>query len=68
MNYRNQAIEWANKQIEAGIKGPIKINAWEVIDNPALYLETNVQRIQFASYKEQRIAYERIRNLKQKMK
>lgn len=68
MNYRDQAIEWANKQIEAGIAGPIKINAWEVIDNPVLYLETNVQRIQYASHREQRLAYERIRNLKQKIK
>jgi hypothetical protein len=68
MNYRDQAIEWANKQIEAGIAGPIKINAWEVINDPVLYLETNVQRIQYASHREQRLAYERIRNLKQKIK
>lgn len=68
MNYRDQAIEWANKQIEAGIAGPIKINAWEVINDPVLYLQTNVQRIQFASHKEQRLAYDRIRTLKQKIK
>ena len=68
MNYRDQAIEWANKQIEAGIVGPIKINAWETITDPVLYLQTNVQRIQYASYKEQRIAYNRIRTLKQNIK
>jgi hypothetical protein len=68
MNYRDQAIEWANKQIKAGIAGPIKINAWEVINDPVLYLQTNVQRIQFASHKEQRLAYDRIRTLKQKIK
>jgi hypothetical protein len=68
MNYRDQAIEWANKQIEAGIAGPIKINAWETIEDPVLYLQTNVQRIQYASYKEQRIAYNRIRTLKQNIK
>ena len=68
MNYRDQAIEWANKQIEAGIAGPIKINAWESITDPVLYLQTNVQRIQFASHREQRLAYDRIRTLKQNMK
>jgi hypothetical protein len=68
MNYRDQAIEWANKQIEAGIAGPIKINAWEVINDPVLYLQTNVQRIQFASHREQRLAYDRIRAFKQKIK
>lgn len=67
MDYRQQAIEWASKQIQEGITGPIKINAWETIQDPALYLETNIQRIQHASYREQRLAYDRIRNLKQKI-
>lgn len=67
MDYRKQAIEWASKQIQGGITGPIKINAWETIQNPALYLETNIQRIQHASHREQRLAYDRIRNLKQKL-
>lgn len=67
MDYRQQAIEWASKQIQEGITGPIKINAWETIQDPALYLETNIQRIQHASHREQRIAYMRIRNLKQKI-
>lgn len=67
MDYRQQAIEWASKQIQEGITGPIKINAWETIQDPALYLQTNIQRIQYASHREQRIAYMRIRNLKQKL-
>lgn len=67
MDYRQQAIEWASKQIQEGIIGPIKINAFEIIEHPALYLETNIQRIQHASIREQRLAYERIRNLKQKI-
>lgn len=67
MDYRQQAIEWASKKIQEGITGPIKINAWETIQDPALYLETNIQRIQHASHREQRIAYMRIRNLKHKI-
>lgn len=68
MTYREQAINWANEQIANNtINGPIKINAWEIIEHPLLFLTTNVERLKHASPIEQRVAYQRIRNLKQKL-
>jgi hypothetical protein len=68
MNYRQQAIEWATEQIERNqLIEPIKINAWERIDNPILFLQTSVNRLKYGSEREQRAVYKRIRNLKQKI-
>lgn len=66
MSNREKALQWAKQAIESGaINKPVRINAWEVIENPILFLETNISRLQHASISEQRIAYNRIRSLKQ---
>lgn len=68
MTYREQAIKWAKEQIEnQTIISPIKINAWETIDNPLLFLSTSIMRMEHGSEREQRAVYKRIRNLKQKI-
>lgn len=68
MTYREQAIKWATEQIEnQTLINPIKVNAWETIDNPLLFLSTCVARLQNGSEREQRAVYQRIRNLKQKI-
>lgn len=68
MTYREQAIKWATEQIERNqLIEPIKINAWEKIDNPILFLQTSIQRLKYGSEREQRAVYSRIRNLKQKL-
>jgi hypothetical protein len=68
MTYREQAIQWATEQIERNqLIEPIKINAWEKIDNPILFLQTSIQRLKHGSEREQRAVYSRIRNLKQKL-
>lgn len=68
MTYREQAIKWAKEQIEnQTIISPIKINAWETIDNPLLFLSTSIMRMEHGSEREQRAVYKRIRNLKQKL-
>lgn len=65
MSNREKAIQWAEQMIAQGaIKKPVRFNAWEVIENPILFLQTNIQRIKHASPKEQQLAYNRIRNLK----
>lgn len=66
MTNRDKAEQWAKQAIESGaVNKPIRINAWEVIENPILFLETNIQRMKHASVTEQRLAYNRIRTLKQ---
>lgn len=68
MNNREKAIQWAEKMIEQdAIQKPVRINAWEVIEDPKLFLEVNILRIKNASQIEQRIAYNRIRSLKQNL-
>lgn len=65
MTNREKAIQWAEQMIaKDAIQKPVRINAWEVIEDPILFLQTNIQRINHASYAEQRIAYNRIRSLK----
>ncbi len=65
MTNREKAIQWAEQMIaQDAIQKPVRINAWEVIEDPILFLQTNIQRINHASYSEQRIAYNRIRSLK----
>lgn len=66
MTNREKAIQWAEQIISKGaIQKPVRINAWEVIEDPILFLQTNLQRIKNASQREQQLAYNRIRNLKQ---
>ena len=68
MNHREQAIKWAKEQIEnQTIINPVKVNAWETIDNPLLFLSTSIMRLEHGSEREQRAVYKRIRNLKQKI-
>jgi hypothetical protein len=68
MKHREQAIMWATEQIKnQTLISPIKVNAWETIDNPLLFLQTSIARLQHGSEREQRAVYQRIRNLKQKL-
>ena len=68
MKHREQAIKWATEQIEnQTLINPIKVNAWETIDNPLLFLQTSIARLRHGSEREQRAVYQRIRNLKQKL-
>lgn len=68
MTNRDKAIQWANEIIESGqLLKPVRINAWEVIEDPILFLKTNISRIENASATEQRLAYNRIRSLKQNL-
>lgn len=68
MTYREQAINWAKEQIKNNtLIEPIRINKWETIEHPLLFLSTNVERLKHAAPIEQRLAYQRIRNLKQKL-
>jgi hypothetical protein len=66
--YREQAVLWAKEQLKNGsLIAPIKINAWEIIDDPILYLESNIELLEEGTPLVQRMAYLRIRNLKQKL-
>ena len=63
---REKAIQWANGKIADPnfSEDPIRINAWEIIHNPKLFLETCVARLIHGSEIEKRAVYNRVRNLK----
>ena len=63
---RQKAIEWANERITDPnfSEQPIRVNAWELIHNPKLFLETCVARLTYGSEREKRVVYNRVRNLK----
>lgn len=66
MTNREKAIQWANEKIADPnfSDQPIRINAWELIHNPKLFLETCVARLMYGSEMEKRVVYNRVRNLK----
>jgi len=66
MTNREKAIEWANEKIADPnfSDQPIRVNAWELIHNPKLFLETCVARLIHGSEMEKRVVYNRVRNLK----
>ena len=63
---RQKAIDWANAKIADPdfTEQPIKVNAWETIHNPKLFLETCVARLMHGSEMEKRVVYNRVRNFK----
>jgi hypothetical protein len=63
---RQKAIDWAMEKIADPnfTEDPIRINAWEIIHNPKLFLETCVARLIHGSEIEKRAVYNRVRNLK----
>lgn len=63
---RQKAIDWAMEKIADPnfAEDPIRINAWEIIHNPKLFLETCVARLIHGSEIEKRAVYNRVRNLK----
>ncbi len=63
---RQKAIDWANEKIADPnfSEDPIRVNAWELIHNPKLFLETCVARLTHGSEMEKRAVYNRVRNLK----
>jgi hypothetical protein len=63
---RQKAIDWANEKIADPdfTEQPIKVNAWETIHNPKLFLETCVARLMHGSEMEKRVVYNRVRNFK----
>ncbi|MEY2596504.1 MAG: hypothetical protein RI965_1776 [Bacteroidota bacterium] len=63
---RKKAIDWANERIADPnfSTEPIRVNAWELIHNPKLFLETCVARLTHGSEREKRVVYNRVRNLK----
>lgn len=68
MTNKDLALQWAKLQIEKNeLVYQVKINDWEIIDHPILFLQTNISRMQEGSIREQRLAYDRIRRLKQKI-
>lgn len=66
MTNREKAIQWANEKIADPnfSDQPIKVNAWELIHNPKLFLETCVARLMYGSEIEKRVVYNRVRNFK----
>ncbi len=66
MTNRQKAIDWAMEKIADPnfTEDPIRINAWEIIHNPKLFLETCVARLIHGSEIEKRAVYNRVRNLK----
>lgn len=63
---REKAIQWANEKIADPnfTDQPIRVNAWELIHNPKLFLETCVARLMHGSEIEKRVVYNRVRNFK----
>jgi hypothetical protein len=63
---RQKAIDWANERIADPnfSEQPIRVNAWELIENPKMFLETCVARLTHGSEREKRVVYNRVRNLK----
>lgn len=63
---RQKAIDWANERIADPnfTQEPIRVNAWELITNPKLFLETCVARLTYGSEREKRVVYNRVRNFK----
>jgi hypothetical protein len=63
---RQKAIEWAKEKIADPnfSQEPVQITAWERIDNPKLFLETCISRLEHGSEREKRPVYNRVRNLK----
>lgn len=63
---RQKAIDWANEKIADPdfTEQSIKVNAWETIHNPKLFLETCVARLMHGSEMEKRVVYNRVRNFK----
>lgn len=66
MTNREKAIQWANEKIADPnfTDQPIRVNAWELIHNPKLFLETCVARLMYGSEIEKRVVYNRVRNFK----
>jgi hypothetical protein len=66
MTNRERAIQWANEKIADPnfTDQPIRVNAWELIHNPKLFLETCVARLMYGSEIEKRVVYNRVRNFK----
>ena len=66
MTNREKAIQWANEKIADPnfSDQPIRVNAWELIHNPKLFLETCVARLMYGSEIEKRVVYNRVRNFK----
>lgn len=66
MTNREKAIQWANEKIADPnfTDQPIRVNAWELIHNPKLFLETCVARLIYGSEIEKRVVYNRVRNFK----
>ena len=63
---RQKAIDWANERIADPdfTEQPIRVNAWETIHNPKLFLETCVARLTYGSEREKIVVYNRVRNFK----
>jgi len=63
MTNREKAIVWAKERIADPnfSQEPVQITAWERIDNPKLFLETCISRLEHGS---ERPVYNRVRNLK----
>jgi hypothetical protein len=66
MTNREKAINWANERIADPnfSEQPIRVNAWELIENPKMFLETCLARLTHGSEMEKRVVYNRVRNLK----
>jgi hypothetical protein len=65
MTNKDKALQWANEQLQKNeLIGPIKLNAWERIEDPMLFLKTCVSRLQSGSPQDQWMVYIRLRTLK----
>jgi hypothetical protein len=66
MTNREKAIVWAKEKISDPNfnQDPVQITAWERIDNPKLFLQTCISRLEHGSEREKRPVYNRVRNLK----
>lgn len=62
------AIKWASEQLaKNNFQNPIWLTNYEKIENPKLFLETQLDRLMFGCDLEKKISYRRIKQLKDKL-
>jgi hypothetical protein len=65
---KQKAIEWAKDQIaNKTLVGPIKLNEWEIIQEPIKFLESHIARLESGSLRDQYMCYIRLKTLKSKI-
>jgi hypothetical protein len=66
---KEQAIEWANNIIAKNeLIKPIKLSSFEIVSHPIEFLKIQVLRIQESCHLESKMAYRRIKKLKDAIK